>query len=65
MEPYREKIFPRLISSRPAHEVAYINSLFSLANPGSEAIKGSDVVAFFKRSNVELVSSKLKSSPNL
>lgn len=56
MEAHRQKILPKLTSGRPPHEIAYINSLFGRACPNSEQISGSDVVAFFKKSKIDLVS---------
>ena len=47
---------PRLFGGRPPHEIAYLNSLFGIACPTSENISGADVVAFFKRSKLEMVS---------
>ena len=56
MEAFRSQILTRLMKGRPPHEVSYLNSLFGMACPNSENISGSDVVAFFKKSKVEMVS---------
>ena len=56
MEAYRSQILTRLMKGRPPHEVSYLNSLFGIACPNSENISGSDVVAFFKKSKVDMVS---------
>ena len=56
MEPYRQHILPKLRQGRPPHEVEYLDALFRHASPHSESINGPDVVTFFKKSKLEVVS---------
>ncbi len=48
---------PKLTSGRPPHELDYIAGLFALAtNPAAEHASGPEVVTFFKKSKLEIVS---------
>jgi len=48
---------PKLTSGRPPHELAYIAGLFSIAtSPIADQATGPEVVTFFKKSKLEVVS---------